>query len=201
MSFYFRETILKEYIIAIKIKKRYQGRQREVNKDVINESIRDKELLVITFDGEKLGILSREEALREADKRELDLVLIAPQGKPPVAKIIDYGKYRYDKKKKEQEIKKNTKIVEQKEIRLSANIGQHDLDVKIKNAIKFLEKGNKLKVSLAFKGRELSNTEVGKEKMNIFLEEIKEFSVIEKEPKLIGRFYNVYLAPKVIKKK
>lgn len=188
-------------IIAIKIKKRYQGRQRNINQDIINERIRNKELFVVTHDGEKLGILTKEQALQEAYDRELDLVLIAPQAKPPVAKIIDYGKYRYDKKKREQENKKNTKIVEQKEIRLSVKIGEHDLDVKVRNAVKFLERGNKLKVSLAFKGRELANLEVGKEKMQMFLDKIADYSVIEKPPKMVGRFYNVYLASNINPKK
>ena len=126
------------------------------------------------------------------------MVLIAPNANPPVAKIIDYGKYRYDKKRKEKEIKKNTKIVEQKEVRLSANIGEHDLNVKIRNAIKFLERGDKVKISLAFKGRELANQEVGRKKMQGFLDAVEEISVIVKEPVLTGRFYNAYLAPKKV---
>ncbi len=183
--------------IAIKIKKRYQGRQREVNKDIINDDIRANELLVIAPDGEKLGVMSKSDALNKADEYELDLVLIAPGGKPPVAKIIDYGKYKYERKKKESEAKKNQKTVETKEIRLRPNIGQHDIDVKMKAARKFLEKGNRVKVSLSFRGkRELVNKEVGVETLRQFITALEDISTPDKPPKMVnGRFLDVLLMP------
>lgn len=182
--------------IAIKIKKRYQGRQREVNKDIINNDIKANELLVIDPDGEKLGVMSKSEALSKADALELDLVLIAPGGQPPVAKIVDYGKYKYEKKKKEQEAKKNQKVIETKEIRLRPNIGQHDIDTKIKHARGFLEKGNRVKVSLSFRGRELANKEVGFETLQKFVDSLAGVSTPDKPPKFNnGRFLDVLLMP------
>jgi len=188
--------IYKGEFIAIKIKKRYQGRQREVNNDIFNEKIRAAEMLVLSPEGEKLGVMSKADAMAEAAKFELDLVLIAPQGKPPVAKIVDYGKYRYERKKKEQENKKKQKTVEQKEVRITPSIGQHDMETKARNAVKFLAKGHKVKVSLAFRGRENANKEFGMETMRRFLDLIGEEGTLEKEPKLNGRFYDAYLAPK-----
>lgn len=182
--------------IAIKIKKRYQGRQRQKYNDIINEAIRFPELLVITDKGEKLGIMSREKALKEAEKRNLDLVLISKSGIKPVAKIIDYGKFSYERKRKQEEIKKNTKIIEQKEIRLTANIAENDLNIKINRARNFISKGNRVKVSLMFKGREMGNKQKGYETMQKFIDKMEDIAKIEKSPKLMGRFYNVFLIPK-----
>jgi translation initiation factor IF-3 len=153
-------------------------------------------MLVIDQDGNKLGVISRAAAFKKAEAADLDLVLIAPGGKPPVAKIVDYGKYRYEKKKRESEAKKNQKVVEQKEVRITPNIGQHDLDVKIRNAQKFLSKGNKVKLSLQFRGRENANREVGFATMDRALDTLKDVADIDKSPKLNGRFYDAYLAPK-----
>ncbi len=140
--------------------------------------------------------MSKRDALNKADEYNLDLVLIATNGNPPVAKIIDYGKFKYERKKKESEAKKNQKVVETKEIRLRPNIGQHDVDVKIKNARKFLEKGNRVKVSLSFRGRELANTEVGKETLQKFVETLSDISTPDKPPKMVnGRFLDVLLMP------
>ncbi len=127
---------------------------------------------------------------------ELDLVLIAPKANPPVAKIVDYGKYRYDKKKKEKEVKKNNKIIEQKEIRLSSSIGKHDFDVKVKRARVFIEKGNRVKVSLSFRGREITNKEVGFNTINNFLKELSDIAQIDKAPKINGRFLDANISPK-----
>ena len=131
-----------------------------------------------------------------AFEKNLDLVLISKNANPPVAKIMDYKKYKFEKRKKDKEKIKNTKIVQQKEIRLSSSIEKNDLQFKIKNARKFLEKGNKVKVSLSFKGRKLMNKDKGFETMNFFLKEVEDVAKIEKEPKLNGRFYDAYLAPK-----
>ena len=121
----------------------------------INEEIRDKEVRVITESGEQLGIMSAKDACKEAEKRSLDLVKIAPNAQPPVCKIMDYGKYCFDKAKKEKEAKKNQKVIETKEIRLSVNIDTHDFDTKVNHALKFFKAGNKVKVSIRFRGREL----------------------------------------------
>ncbi len=182
--------------IAIKIRKRYQGRTREINRDIINESISAKELLVITADGEKLGVISREVALKKAEDAELDLVLIAPNSTPPVGKIVDYGKYKYEKKKAEQAAKRNQKVVELKEIRITPNIGQHDLETKLKNGRKFLKNGDKLKISLKFRGRENLNKDFGAKTLKRAVDMIKDVSDIEKPPKESGRFLDVILKPK-----
>ncbi len=182
--------------IAIKIKKRYQGRQRDTHRDFVNNDIRAKELLVITPDGEKLGVISKAEALKKADEYELDLVLIAANGNPPVAKIVDYGKFKYERKKKESEAKKNQKVIETKEVRLRPNIGQHDIDTKIKAARGFLEKGNRVKISLSFRGRELANTDIGKQTLESFVEALSDIASPDKPPKMVnGRFLDVLLMP------
>uniref|UniRef100_A0A6A7G646 Translation initiation factor IF-3 n=1 Tax=Hirondellea gigas TaxID=1518452 RepID=A0A6A7G646_9CRUS len=195
--FIYYYNILKRRLIniAIKIKKRYQGRQRDTHRDFINEGIRAKELLVIDQNGEKLGIISRAEALRKADEAELDLILISDKGEITVAKIADYGKFKYERKKKESETKKNQKIIETKEVRLRPNIGQHDLDVKIKAARKFIEKGNRVKVSLSYRGREMANKEVGLQTINNFLDQFEDIAQIDKRPKLTGRFLDAYISP------
>ena len=165
----------------------------------INEEIRDKEIRVVTDDGEVLGIMSADEALKIAEERELDLVKIAPQAKPPVCKIMDYGKYRFDMAKREKEAKKNQRIVETKEIRLSLNIDTHDFETKVNHARKFLENGNKVKVSIRFRGREMAHPENGLVTMSKFSEACQEFSSVEKAAKLEGRSMMMFLAPKTKK--
>ncbi len=182
--------------IAIKIKKRYQGRQRSHYNDFVNERIRSKELLVIGPDGQKLGVLSKEIALKKASEYDLDLVLISDKGTVAVAKIIDYGKFKYERKKRESENKKNQKIVETKEIRLRPNIEKHDLETKQKKAREFLKKGNRVKVSLSFRGREMSNKDVGLTTINNFLDSLKDIAQVDKEPKLNGRFLDANISPK-----
>lgn len=181
--------------MAIKIKKQYQGRQRDTHRDFINNDIRAKELLVLTHDGEKLGVLSKQEALKKAEEYDLDLVLISDKGDIPVARIIDYGKFKYERKKKESENKKNQKVTETKEIRLRPNIDVHDIDVKIKNARKFLEQGHKVKVSLSYRGREMANKEVGIETINRFLVSLEDIAKVDKDPKMDGRFLNAMISP------
>ena len=165
----------------------------------INEEIRDKELRVIDSDGTQLGIMGLDEAMKLAFEKKLDLVNIAPTAKPPVCKILDYGKYRYELQKKEKEAKKKQKITQVKEIRLSTYIEEHDLVVKAHNAAKFLKEGDKVKVSLRFKGREKDYASKGQAVMAKFVEVISEVGVVEKKPEFEGRSLIMILAPKTDK--
>ncbi len=165
----------------------------------INEEIRDKELRVIDADGEAIGIMSAAEALKIAEEKNLDLVKIAPQAKPPVCKIMDYGKYRFEQTKREKEARKNQRIIEIKEIRLSLNIDKHDFETKVNHAKRFLESGNKVKVSIRFRGREMAHPENGLVTMSNFSEACSEFSSVEKPAKLEGRSMQMFLAPKTKK--
>ena len=163
---------------------------------MINEQIRDKEIRLISNDGEQLGIMSARDAQKIADEKSLDLVKISPQAKPPVCKIMDYSKYKFDMAKREKEARKKQKIVAVKELRLSPNIDTHDIQVKVKNAIKFLKEGNKVKVSIRFRGRELGRTETAVGIMNDFAAQVEEFGSIEKPPKMEARTMAMFLAPK-----
>lgn len=165
----------------------------------INEEIREKELRVIDENGEMIGIMSREEALSLAEERKLDLVNISPNAKPPVCKILDYGKYRYEIQKREKEAKKKQKTIQVKEIRLSTFIEDHDIQVKAKTACKFLKDGDKVKVSLRFRGREKDYTARGREVMERFAEACSEVSVMDKKPVFEGRNLTMFLAPKTDK--
>ena len=165
----------------------------------INEEIRDRELRVIDADGEAIGIMSAAEALKIAEEKNLDLVKIAPQAKPPVCKIMDYGKYRFEQTKREKEARKNQRIIEIKEIRLSLNIDKHDFETKANHAKRFLESGNKVKVSIRFRGREMAHPENGLVTMSKFSEACSEFSSVEKPAKLEGRSMQMFLAPKTKK--
>ncbi|MBO4339658.1 MAG: translation initiation factor IF-3 [Clostridia bacterium] len=165
----------------------------------INEAIRDKEIRVILDTGEQLGIMSAKDALKEAEKRNLDLVKIAPQATPPVCKIMNYGKYKFDQAKKEKENRKNQRIVEIKEIRLSLNIDTHDFETKAKHAERFLKEGNKVKVSIRFRGREMAHPEIGTQSMEKFAQRCEEFATVEKAAKLEGRQMLMFLAPKATK--
>lgn len=168
---------------------------------MINDEIQDKEVRLVGGDGEQLGVVSRAQAQSMADERELDLVKIAPQAKPPVCKMMDYGKYRFETIKREKEAKKNQKVIEMKEIRLSATIDVHDLEVKAKAANKFLKEGNKLKVNIRFRGRQAAHSEIGREVMLKFFELVEENAVIDKQPKMEGRNMNMFLSPKQDAKK
>ncbi len=162
----------------------------------INDDIRDSELRVISASGEQLGIMSAKEALDLAAKDDLDLVKVAPQAKPPVCKIMDYGKYRFEQAKREKEARKNQKIVDTKEVRLSLNIDTHDFNTKLNNAIKFIKHGDKVKVSIRFRGREMGHSEFGYDIMKRFSDECAEYAVISKPAKLEGRNMLMFLAPK-----
>lgn len=163
---------------------------------VINEEIRDKEILVIGADGSKLGVMSPKDALKLAADSDLDLVKIAPNSTPPVCKIMDYGKHRFEQAKREKEARKNQKVVEIKEIRLSLNIDTHDFETKGNHAKKFLSSGNKVKVSIRFRGREMGHPEIGLDTMARFAEFCSDVSNIEKPAKLDGRNMLMFLAPK-----
>ncbi len=160
---------------------------------MINEQIRDKEVRVIGEDGEQLGIMSAKEAMKLAQEADLDLVKIAPTAKPPVCKIIDYGKYRYEMARKEKEAKKKQKTVEVKEVRLSPNIDTNDLNTKVNNARKFIEKGNKVKVTLRFRGREMAHMQSSKHILDDFADMLKEIASVEKPAKLEGRSMSMVL--------
>ena len=163
---------------------------------IINEQIRDKEVRLIGADGEQLGIMSAREAYKLAQEAELDLVKIAPGAKPPVCKIIDYGKYRYELARKEKEARKKQKTVELKEVRLSPNIDTNDLNTKMNAARKFISKGNKVKVTLRFRGREMAHVQASKHILDDFAEALADIAVVEKAPKLEGRSMGMVLAEK-----
>lgn len=160
----------------------------------INEGIRDKEVRVIDADGSQLGIMQTRDAQRRAEEQNLDLVKIAPQGNPPVCKILDYGKYRFELQKRDKEARKNQKVVDIKEVRLSLNIDTNDFNTKVAQATKFLEKGDKVKVSIRFRGREMAHTNLGLDVHRRFAEAVPG-AVIEKQPKLEGRSMQMFLAP------
>ena len=163
---------------------------------MINEQIRDKEVRLIGEDGEQLGVVSIEEALRLADEAELDLVKIAPKAEPPVCKIVDYGKYKYEMLRKEKEAKRKQKTVELKEIRLTPVIDSNDLNTKINQAIKFIQKGDRVKVTLKFRGREMAHMQQSKGILDQFAEATSEVAVIEKPAKTEGRSISMVLAKK-----
>lgn len=165
----------------------------------INEEIRDKEIRVIGPDGGQLGIMSADEALEIAAAKELDLVKIAPQANPPVCKIMDYGKYRFEQQKREKEAKKNQHVVEIKEIRLSLNIDTHDFETKVNQAKKFIKSGNKLKVSIRFRGREMGHPEHGTEIMNKFADALSDVANVEKKAALEGRNMLMIMVTKPVK--
>ena len=161
---------------------------------MINEQVRDKEVRLIGPDGEQLGIMSAKEAYFKAKDANLDLVKIAPTAKPPVCKIIDYGKYRYELARKAKEAKKKQKTVETKEIRLSPNIDTNDLNTKVNQARKFLSKGAKVKVSLRFRGREMAHRDVGREILDSFYKELEDVSTVDKPAKMEGRSMVMFLS-------
>ena len=165
----------------------------------LNEEIRDKEVRVIGAEGGQLGIMSAEEANRIAEEQGLDLVKISPNAVPPVCKIMDYSKFCFDQKKKEKEAKKNQRVVEVKEIRMSPSIDINDLNTKVKSALKFLGDGNRVKVSVRFRGREMAHTNIGEKLLMDFATACAEVATMEKNPKLEGRFMAMFLTPKTSK--
>lgn len=163
---------------------------------MINEEIRAKEIRVVDSDGSQLGIMSSKDAQKIASQKELDLVMIAPQANPPVCKIMDFGKYIFELNKKEKEAKKKQKVVNVKEIRLSPTIEEHDIQVKVKHIIEFLKDGDKVKISVRFKGRQLNHVTLGKTLLEKFVEFIGDAGAIEKEPKLEGKSMIMVVSPK-----
>ena len=162
----------------------------------INGQIREKEVQLIGVNGEKLGIVSTREALEKAGENNLDLVLVAPNSKPVVCKIMNYGKYKFEQAKKEKEAKKKQKIAEIKEIRITPNIEEHDFGFKAKNARKFIEDGNKVKITVRFKGREVNNSKLGEDVLNKFIENLSDIANVDKKPKLEGRNMFIMLSKK-----
>ena len=165
----------------------------------INGQIREKEVQLIDENGAKLGIMSSKQALNIAEEKNLDLVLVAPNGKPPVCKIMNYGKYKFEQAKKEKEAKKKQKVLEVKEIRVTPNIEEHDFSFKTKNARKFIEDGCKVRITVRFKGRELNNVKMGEAVLNKFIENLEDVATPEKKPLLEGRNMFTILAKKAEK--
>ena len=165
----------------------------------INEEIRAREVRVITADGEQLGVMSGRAAQQLAVERHLDLVEIAPTAKPPVCKIMDYGKFRYEQQKREKEARKKQKTFDIKEVKLRPGIEDHDFNVKYKNAVRFLEDGDKVKVTIMFRGRELSHPELGEVLLHRMAQQLKEIAVVERVPKLEGKNMIMIVAPKPAK--
>ena len=162
----------------------------------LNEDIRDREVRLIGSDGEQLGIMSSAEALRIADEQNLDLVKISPQAKPPVCKLMNYGKFRFEQSKREKEARKNQHVVEIKEIRMSPGIDVGDFNTKLRNAQKFIADGNRVKVSVRFRGREMAHTDLGRDLLNRFAQQCAETANLEKSARLEGRMMSIFLAPK-----
>lgn len=165
---------------------------------MINEEIRDKEVRLIGPNGDQLGVVSNKEAQRLAEEHNLDLVKIAPQAKPPVCRIMDYGKHRFELSKREKEARKNQKVVNIKEVRLSPNIDEHDFNTKVNQGIKFLKSGDKVKVSVRFRGREITHTSIGKDLLIRVQEAMAEYGVVDKGIKLEGRNMAMFVSPKKV---
>jgi translation initiation factor IF-3 len=167
-----------------------------ISKDMnVNEKIRAREVRLIDSTGDQLGVKSKQEALEIARKRELDLVLVAPNAKPPVCRIMDYGKYRFEQQKKEKEARKKQKVINVKEVRFTPGIGDHDFETKLKNARKFLSKGDKVKAAVRFRGRAITHKDLGREVLDRFAEEVKDIATVESKPKMEGRNMFMMLAP------
>ena len=170
--------------------------QRRGDENLLNEGIRSREVMVITDDGEKLGVIATSEAIDMAFAKNLDLVLVAPNAKPPVAKFMDYNKYKYEQQRKQREAKKNQKVVTLKELRLSPKIESHDFETKLRKGREFLEKGDKLKISIRFRGREMAYTNKGREVMLDFTKRCEDIADVESKPKQDGRNMFMTLTPK-----
>ena len=191
LTFYFNYKYLEVAFIS-----RFDNRKPKQPDDLVNERVRFKEVLVIDQNGDQLGVKSSREALNIAYDANLDLVCVAPNAKPPVCRIMDFGKYRFEQQKKAREMKKNSKVVTLKETQLSVTIDTHDKNVKLKRTLKWLEEGNKVKVAIRFRGRQLAHVDLGKKVIDDFVEECAEVGQIEKPAKLEGRTLTAILAPK-----
>lgn len=174
----------------------YVRRCTVISELMINEQIRDREIRLIGRDGEQLGIMPASEAMKLAREAELDLVKIAPTAKPPVCKIIDYGKYRYELARKEKEARKKQKTIEIKEVRLSPNIDDNDLNTKVNAARKFIQKGDKVKVTLRFRGREMAHVQSSKKILDVFAERLADIAVVDRAPKMEGRSMTMFFSEK-----
>ena len=174
----------------------YNAKKQNQNKELINDAIRFPQVLVIGPNGEQLGIMSSRDAQVKANSYELDLLCVAPQAQPPVCKIINYSKFRFEQQKRAKAAKKNQHIVEVKEVQLTPQIGMHDLETKVRAATKFLEAGNKVKVGVRYRGRQMTHLEVGEEVMNKFISMVSDISVVEKKPSMDGRWLVAILSPK-----
>ncbi|MCD8574939.1 MAG: translation initiation factor IF-3 [Erysipelotrichaceae bacterium] len=170
--------------------------KKPINEDLVNEAIRFKEVLVIGPNGEQLGVMFRREALAKAEELELDLFCVAPNAQPPVCKILDYGKHRFESQKKAREAKKNQHVTEVKPLRLSPVIDTHDFETKLKHARKWLADGMKVKVDMRFRGRLITRLDVGKKVMNEFMESVSDIANVEKYPTLEGNMMHCIIAPK-----
>ena len=174
----------------------FQKKPNKDNKELVNENIRFPTVLLIGPNGEQLGTMSSREAQFKANQYDMDLFCVAPNAQPPVCKIVNYGKYRFEQQKKAKEAKKNQKVVEIKEIQLTPQIGSHDMETKARAALKFLSEGNKVKVGVRFRGRQMTHLEVGEEAMNKFIESLGEAASIEKPASMDGKWMIAILAPK-----
>ncbi|HLR08369.1 MAG TPA: translation initiation factor IF-3 [Bacillota bacterium] len=172
---------------------RWLNISKELN---INERIRAREVRLIDSNGEQLGVKSRQEALELAQKRNLDLVLVAPKAKPPVCRIMNYGKYRYEQQKKAKEARKKQKVINVKEVRFTPAIGDHDFNTKLKNARKFIQKGDKVKAAVRFRGRAITHKDLGRDVLDRLADELKDIAAVESKPKMEGRNMFMMLAPK-----
>ncbi|HLQ73695.1 MAG TPA: translation initiation factor IF-3 [Bacillota bacterium] len=161
----------------------------------VNEKIRAREVRLIDSNGDQLGVKSKQEALEIAQTRDLDLVLVAPGAKPPVCRIMDYGKYRYEQQKKEQEARRKQKTIQVKEVRFTPAIGDHDFNTKLRNARKFIEKGDKVKASVRFRGRAITHKDLGREVLDRLADELKDIAVVESRAKMEGRNMFMMLGP------
>lgn len=175
---------------------RFDNRKPKQPDELVNEKIRFKEVLVIDQNGDQLGQMSRNEAISKAYDADLDLVCVAPNAKPPVCRIMDFGKFRFEQQKKAKEMKRNSKTVALKETQLSVTIDVHDKNVKLKRTLKWLEEGSKVKIAIRFRGRQLAHMDLGKKVIDDFVEECAEFGAVEKPAKLEGRTLTAIIAPK-----
>ena len=172
----------------------------DINEPMINEEIRDREVRVVATDGTQLGVMSTQAALQLAEQQNLDLVKIVPGAQPPVCKLMDYDKHRYEQSKRERDLRKNQRVVTLKEVQLSATIEENDVQTKFRNAVKFLQDGDKVKVSIRFRGRQIAHADIGMKIMQDFASRIEEYGTIERRPMLEGRHMIMILGPKVEKK-
>jgi len=185
------------FLLVVTIYGQFTLEVARISKDfLVNENIRAREVRLIDSNGEQLGIVPLREALRIAEEKNLDLVNVAPHAKPPVCRIMDYGKFRYEQSKREKEARKNQKIITIKEVRLSPTIEEHDLQTKLKSIVKFLQHGDKVKVSVRFRGRQITHADIGRRVLERVIEDVGDLAVVEKKPNMEGRSMMIILAPK-----